>query len=250
MRLADLDEDETARLAANFLGVERIGDRLRALLWERTHGRPLFVESLLELLHEQGQIVYRGAHAELHAQANITALPDDVRALVMSQVDRLSADARALLQVAAVLGEQFPVRALPALCAQYDAGQVSALLEELTRRKLIEPLGEDVYRFRRGLTHTTVYENLNRIQRLNLHRAAAEWWQQQPDADRYVVRIAHHWVKAGLPTRGGEVLTQAAEAAEAEGQVDRAIELYRHALEIFPHDEDLRARIERLQRAQ
>ena len=246
VRLADLDADETTRLAAHFLGVESVGERLQTLLWERTRGRPLFIESLLELLHDQGQIVCGGGHAELHAEADITALPDNVRTLIMSQVDRLSAEGRAALHVAAVLGQQFPVHALAALCPPCDERQVGTLLDELTHHKLIEPSGENVYRFRRGLTHTTVYENLNRLQRLNLHRAAAEWLQQQPDAERWIVRIAHHWVKGGLPTRGVEVLTQAAETAEAEGQAQRAMVLYRHALEIFPHDESIRAHLARL----
>ncbi len=250
VRLTDLNEDETERLAAYFLATHAIGERLRALLWERTHGRPLFVESLLELLDAQKQIVYKNGRAELLPDADTTALPDNIRTLVMSQVDRLSADARALLQIAAVLGEQFPVQALSALCTHCDTAHVQTSLEELTQQKLVEPAGENSYRFRRGLVHTTVYENLNRLQRLDLHRAAAEWLQKQPDAERQVVRSAHHWVKGGLPTRGGELLTQAAETAEAAGQIDRAIALCRHALEIFPHDDNLRAQLERLQRTQ
>ncbi len=249
VKLADLDADETARLAERFLGVETLGEKLRALIWERTHGRPLFIESLLDLLDAQGQIVCKGKRAELHPAADTTALPDNVRTLIMSQVDRLSSDARALLQMAAVLGGQFPARALSALWAPNDTERIGALLDELAQHKLIEQVTEGIYRFRHGVAHTTVYESLNRLQRLNLHRAAAEWLQKQPDADRQVVRIAHHWVQGELPTRGANALAQAAEEAEAKGQIDHAIALYLHALEILPHDEGLRAHLERLQHA-
>ncbi len=61
--------------------------------------------------------------------------------------------------------------------------------------------------------------------------------------------MVYHWVKGGMPMRGIELVTATAEQAEANQQIDQAIELYTHAIEIFPHDESLRLKLERLENA-
>jgi predicted ATPase len=93
-----------------------------------------------------------------------------------------------------------------------------------------------------------VYESLNRLQRQKLHRAAADVLRRKPDSDRNVLKVAYHLVKGGMPMRGIELVFGAADQAEHNQQIDRAIELYTHALEIFPHDESVRAQLDRLQK--
>lgn len=250
VNVGDLDQAETAQMAARFLGVGEIGPALRDLVWQRTSGRPLFIESLLRLLSEDGHIERSAGRAELHPQADVAALPDNVRAVIMSQIDHLSAEARAMLQVAAVLGDRFSAEALIGLVPEeISALRLEILLGELIHQEIVEALPDGTYRFRHGLTQTTVYESLNRVQRLKLHRAAAEWLGSQPNAERHVLRTAHQWVKAGIPTRGVEVVMAAAEHAESAGQFDRAIELYTHALDILP-DPGLQAALERLKASQ
>jgi len=112
---------------------------------------------------------------------------------------------------------------------------------------VIEPLPDAAYRFRHGLAQATVYESLNRLQRQKLHRAAAEYLQERVDSDQKLLMVAYHLVKGGMPMRGIELVSSAADEAEQNHLIDRAIELYTHALDIFPHDESVRAKLERLQ---
>jgi adenylate cyclase len=247
VNVTDLDEDETERMAARVLNVQEIGPRLCQLLWKRTKGRPLFIESLLRVLQQDGQIIQTEKQAELAAHTDIEALPEDVRQLIVSQIDRLSPDARALLQVASVLGDGFGGEMLVALAEQVSPIRLEVLLGELIYAQIIEVLPDMTYRFQHGLAQTTVYESLNRLQRQKLHRAAADFLTQQGDLDRNVLKIAYHLVRGGTPLRGIELISQAAEEAEQKQQIDRAIELYTHACEMFPHDESVRAQLERLQ---
>jgi class 3 adenylate cyclase len=246
--VADLDEDDTAQLAARVLAVGELGPQLRRLVWDRTKGRPLFVESLLRMLQHDGQIERGQNRAELAPGIAVEALPDNVRELIMSQIDRLSPDARELLQVASVLGDGFAADALVALVEGGDLGRLETLLGELIFQEIVEPLPDATYRFRHGLAQATVYESLNRLQRQKLHRSAANFLKQKPDSDRNVLKIAYHLVKGGMPMRGIELVFGAADQAEHNQQIDRAIELYTHALEIFPHDESVRAQLDRLQK--
>lgn len=248
--ITDLDEDEAARMAAHVLGASHLGPRLGRLLWDRTSGRPLFIESLLNLLLSDGAIQVKGAEAELTGDVKPDALPDNVRELIVSQLDRLSAEARAVLQAASVLGDTFTVGALLVVGGFDNEIRLETLLGELLFARVIDMRPDGAYRFLHGVTQATVYESLNRMQRQKLHRAAAEFWKQQDASDRSVLSIVYHLVKGGMPMRGIELVVSAADEAERNGQIDRAIELYTHALDILPHDDSLRAQVERLQKMQ
>lgn len=248
--LNDLDQDETAQMAADALGVQDIGPRLRAFIWRRTNGRPLFIESLLGLLDSENHIARSGKRADLSAEAERATLPDNVRELIISRVDHLSPEARELLQAASVLGDGFAVDQLLALSEDANAIRIETLLGEMIYEDVIEALADGSFRFRHGLAQTTVYESLNRVQRQKIHRAAAAWWQAQPETERNVLRVAYHWVEGGMPAKGMELVVAAAQRAESSEQIERAIELYTHGIEIFPNDDSLYAELERLKAAQ
>jgi predicted ATPase len=210
-------------------------------VWDRTKGRPLFIESLLRLLQQDGHLDLVCNRAELALGKTIEALPDDVHELIMSQRDRLSPDARDLLQVASVLGDSFGVDTLAALVEGVDEVRLETLLDELTLQEIVERLPEATYRFRHGLAQATVYESLNRLQRQKLHPAAADVLKRKPDSDRNVLKVVCHLVTGGMPMPGIELVFR---AAEQDQQIDRAIELYTHALEILPHHDSARAQLD------
>lgn len=244
--VTDLDESETAQMAARVLKVSVLGRHLSSFIWERTKGRPLFIESLLGLLHRGGQIEFGDDRADLKSDIVVGMLPDNVRELIMSQIDRLTSEARDLLQVASVWGDSFSAESLINLAGSEDALRLETLLGEMIYEEIIEPLPDGTYRFRHGLAQATVYESLNRLQRQKLHRAAADLLQKKGVSDQNVLKTAYHLVKGGMPMRGIEIVFSAADQAEQNRQIDRAIELYTHALEIFPHDESVRVQLDRL----
>ncbi|MCS7071004.1 MAG: AAA family ATPase, partial [Anaerolinea sp.] len=68
--IPDLTRDETMHIAETLLHASEIGPRLSALLWSRTSGRPLFIESLLRALLDQYFIVVEIGIADLKPDAN------------------------------------------------------------------------------------------------------------------------------------------------------------------------------------
>jgi class 3 adenylate cyclase len=248
--VSDLNEDETAEMAANALDASELGPRLRKLVWDRTSGRPLFIESLLNLLNNDGMLSRTDHRAELSGDIAPETLPDNVRALIISQVDRLSPNTRVVVQIASVYGDGFSEAALLAT-GEFDSQiNLTGCLDELVSNQIIEAQADNVYRFRHGLTQSAIYETLNRLQRQKLHRAAAEFWTSQDDSDRNLLVVAYHQSRGGMVMRAIGLICDAADQAEQNQEIDRAIDLYTHALEIFPNDESLRVQLERLKAAQ
>jgi class 3 adenylate cyclase len=135
--------------------------RVRAI--EVAEGNPLFLEQLLALAEEDG---------------DEPAVPDTIQALLSARLDRLAQEERALLEAAAVVGKEFWRSALLHLSA--PGAEVSALLQRLVRRGLIQPErsslpDEDAFRFGHILIRDATYSGIPKEVRAELHERFADW---------------------------------------------------------------------------
>lgn len=246
--LTDLRQDETYLMGATVLQASELGPRLAKFLWERTSGRPLFIESLLRALRDQEQVEYTQGIVELKRDTDTDRLPDDVRQLVISQIDRLSEDAKEVLRVAAIWENGFSGVMVLALEKKLEAVDIPRTLADLDRIQILTEGNEaGQYLFRHGVTQATIYESLNRFARQKYHRAAADFWLGTADAPQKLLSIAFHQSRGGLPMRAMELIVNAAGEAEARNDIEEAIDLYTAAKDIFPSDTTLDTQIARLQ---
>jgi predicted ATPase len=246
----DLSRDETNLIAMAILHASELGPRLGGLLWERTSGRPLFVESLLRTLLEEEYIEDVNGRAELKHDADVDALPENVRELVVSRIDRLPLELKHLLNVAAVLGEDFTAEELDAVSEPADLEDINAALPELLKLQLLTEREKGVYSFRHGMTEAVIYETLSRAQRLKFHRLAVNYWRGQTGENARPITLAYHLLKCGQLPQAIEIVTQAAEEAEQRQDIEGAVELYTHALTIFPDEKSIQTQLERLRQLQ
>ncbi len=246
----DLSEEDTYQVALTILHSSELGPRLKKLLWDRTSGRPLFIEALLRELLQDGYIEQAEGYAELKADADLETMPDDVRELVISRLDSFSPDEQLVLRAASALVEEFFFKALQAVAEINDADRLRGILDNLSGAQMLEPVSEDVYRFRHGLTQRVIYESLARVERLKLHRLAARFWREHREVSYQPIVLAFHLVKSGLLPEAIEIVTTAAEEAEHNGDLDRAVELYTHALGIFPDEHSIGTELIRLHQLQ
>jgi class 3 adenylate cyclase len=140
---------------------------IRARATEVAEGNPLFLEQLLALAEEDGD--------EL-------AVPHTIQALLSARLDRLAAGERALLEAAAVVGKEFWRDALLHLSA--PGAEVSALLQRLVRRGLIQPerssrAGQDAFRFGHILIRDATYSGIAKEDRAELHERFADWLDER-----------------------------------------------------------------------
>ncbi|MBN8634760.1 MAG: AAA family ATPase [Anaerolineae bacterium] len=241
-RIADLEPNELAELAAQYLGVAAIGARLRSVLWTKTGGRPVYAEAYLESLRTHDYLF----NGELRPEAVTDLLPESLREVVMTRIDSLSADLQAVLRAGAVLGGKFTPAALSVVAEISNPAQIDAIIQTLVDEHLLMA-ADDAFTFRRELVSSAIYTSLSRVIRLKLHRLAVSYWQAQRQERAAAQQLAGHLARCGLLPQAIEVLMNAADAAEEQDDLSRAALIYQQALEIFPDDKGVALRLERLQ---
>src|SRR5262245_63767168 len=154
-------------------------------------------------------------------------MPSTVQAILAARIDRLTPEAKRLLQAAAVIGKDVPI---PLLLAIADApeGEVRA---EMTRLQAAEFLYEvrlfpDLeYTFKHALTHEVAYHGLLHDRQRALHariteaieRLSAERIAEQAE------RLAHHALRGEMWEKAVTYLRQAGLRAMARGAYREAV---------------------------
>ena len=231
----DLDAYETERLAMACLRATEIDAALADLVWKRTGGRPLYIEALLRSLEDELYVMVTDGRARLSPIADTSALPDSVRELVLSRVNRLPTQALELARAGAVLGARFRLEPLSAVSGYSDQDAISAGLSTLVQAQTLVVNG-DRYNFKHAITQSVIYESMSRAQRVKLHRAAADFFLQ-PAVDE-PISAAYHLARCGLLPRAVEVVSAAATAAEEKRDFESALEYCQFAVELLPDSRD------------
>ena len=209
---------EAASLAEALLGQEGAGTGRAEVIGRESAGSPLFIAELVRSLES-------GASAE--AAAGTISLEKVLRA----RVNRLSAEARRLLEVVAVFGQ--PLRQESAFQAAGLESAARAALVALRAAGLLRSTGladEHLVETSHDRIRETVAAYLPEGERRHHHRCLAETLEAEGDADDEVLAV--HWQGAGETNKAGRYYATAAEQAAAALAFDRAAKLYRLALEL------------------
>ena len=228
--LAGAAEEELAR---SLMGEGASREVLDAVL-ASADGNPLFLEERLSSLQETRALVREQGAWRLSPSAG-PQLPQALERMVRSRVDRLSPAARDAVRPASVLGTEFPLSLLAAVCATGEP--LGPALDELRTRDLLHEVpgrGEPVYRFRHALIQEATYNGLLRAERRLLHGRAA--WALEAAAegrtDEVAAVLGRHFAAAGEPDRALRYYEMAGDHATVSFANDEAISSFRSALEI------------------
>jgi adenylate cyclase len=239
IRLAPLSPDETRALVGGLFGGAASGDaaaHLQDFVATRAGGNPFFVEEILRSLVGKGVLVRQGDGWACTAACEAVDVPPTLQGLLLSRVDRLPAEARRVLQEAAVLGAVFDEPLLRAVAS--DAGASEAGLGRLVEADLIQPRGPwgggGRYRFTHALVHEVVYQNLLLARRTELHERVARVLERaagpHPERLSDLEALGHHWSLSADKLRGARYLMAAGDWARAVYANDDAIRHYERAL--------------------
>ena len=160
--LEPLAPDETVELIAALS--ESVSEELRGRILEAAGGNPLFVEEMLAIAEEGGEV----------------AVPPTIQALLAARLDQLDPAERDVLERGAVEGQVFHRGAVLALA---PGEQVDGQLIGLVRKDLVRPErallpDDDAYRFRHLLIRDTAYDALPKATRAELHERFASWLEE------------------------------------------------------------------------
>jgi DNA-binding SARP family transcriptional activator len=234
-RLAPLEEEHMRALIGALAGDDAETRALCAQIVDSAEGNPLYAEQLLAFATEGG---------------TIGSLPPTLEPLLSSRLDRLPAGERRLLQHAAVIGREFSRAELDGVAPSELAGELDSPLEELARRGLVRPAGDDAFRFHHVLIRDVAYASLPKAQRADLHERLADRLADGPDE-----LVGYHLEQSfrcraelglldeharRLGDRAGTRLGAAGIQAWKRGDTPAAVNLLERATDLLPERDSLR----------
>jgi DNA-binding NarL/FixJ family response regulator/tetratricopeptide (TPR) repeat protein len=181
--LEPLGRDELAELLAGVLG-EPPSAELAGRVFERSGGNAFMAEELVAAGEQSGLV------------------PGNVRNLLLARMSGLSAAARGLLRLAAVVGVRVDHGLLAAAGGLGDEVLVTAVRELAENHLLVVDRSGQGYAFRHALTREAVYDDLVPGERQQLHRAVARALSDEPALGppapwAVAEAVAEHWFAAG-----------------------------------------------------
>jgi DNA-binding SARP family transcriptional activator len=256
----DLDQADGRAFVEDFLDTEpnRLGSTFRETLYQHTGGNPLFTTELLRGLQEGGDLVRdeAGRWAE-GAALHWERLPPRVEALIAERFGRLPAACQELLSVASVEGEEFTAEVLARVTNVRLSRVIHRLSETLSKQhRLVRPArllyrgsgGQTLscYRFAHGLFQHYIYNHMDEVARVHLHRSVAETLEAlrlegEAEAQLEVhdptapLQLAWHYEAAGMPLVAARHRLEAGRWAVRLVAYDEAIAHLERALALLEH---------------
>ncbi len=228
LALPPLAPDESRAMMRAVLRRE-VPEALARLILDKAEGNPFFLEELCRTVEEQEDL------------AAIPAVPDTVEAVLLARIERLPEEPRRLLQTAAVLGREFPLRLLSAVWEGRGSLEehlgILASLEFLYHRAS----GDDgVYVFKHALTQEVAYASLPSPQQRALHVAAGRSLEvlYADRLDEAYDRLAYHYARTDEAAKAVEYLSRFADkvARNANEEAVRALKEALQHVERLPAD--------------
>jgi tetratricopeptide (TPR) repeat protein len=225
-----LAEGQVARFIELTAGVSPSRTLVDAV-YRGTEGNPFFVNEVVKLLVEEGRLKQRWS-----GESSVRIpLPQGVREVIGRRLDHLSGACNRVLTVASVIGREFDVHTLEALC-DVSSDELVELLDEAVAAKVInETASVGQYSFAHTLIRETLYHEIGAPRRVRLHRRIGEvlenLYRQRPET--HLAELAYHFVQAagagdldkaiGYSVRAGERANALLAYEESAGHYEDAL---------------------------
>ncbi len=234
--LRPLSRGDSLHVVRSALSEEPLDDTVAAEIVEKADGNPFFLEQLALHAGEAGD-----PRSDLR-------VPGTIHDVVMARIDRLPDASKQLLQTAAVIGREFPLRLLRAV--SHDPGSLETRLRELRRLEFIDERLEaegTAYVFRHWLTQEAAYGSLLERHRRLYHSDIGKALEQLYGGrtDEVVELLALHFGRSDQTEKAVDYAIQAAEKAQRRWANNDALSYFddaRRRVDAMPDTEANRLR--------
>jgi len=204
-------------------------------LYGLTEGNPFFLEEVLKtvLMAEELVKVDDGWH---WVRAGTWRIPRSLQDAVELRLARVSADARRVLQLAAVAGRRFDFALLQQI-TQHDEASLVELMKEVIAAQLVIEESAEQFAFRHALTQQAISGGLLARERRALHGTIARTLEHLHAAalDASLADLAYHCAEAELWDKTMEYAKRAAEQAQALSAPRAAVEQWTRVMDAAGH---------------
>ncbi|HET7011162.1 MAG TPA: ABC transporter substrate-binding protein [Anaerolineales bacterium] len=255
--LVDLHREHLAtRIKLTRLTREQTGEMLGVLfqeeitpefldgIYRETEGNPFFIEEVCKTLIEDGVLTRAGGHWRRPDMREVR-VPQSVRLAIQARLARLPEAAQEVLRRASILGREFDVDLLQAVCDVDEDGLIEAL-ETAERAQLIEEMREaraasPRFTFVHALVPHTLAESVSGLRRQRLHRRVAEAMEKLEGdrLDELAPIIGRHFAEAGDWDKAADYLLRAGDQAQRLYAYQEAIADYEEALAVLRERKEL-----------
>jgi class 3 adenylate cyclase/tetratricopeptide (TPR) repeat protein len=178
--LAPLTAQDTERIVESLLGGAGVATEARTRIAAAAEGNPLFVEQLLAMLVESGELKAEDGRWVAASDLADLAVPPTIQALLAARLDRLDPEERHVIEPASVIGHVFPQEAVEELVPEPVRPNVPMRLEGLAGKHLVRReeagLGDgDRFRFDHVMIREAAYGGLLKRARATLHERFVTW---------------------------------------------------------------------------
>ncbi|MEO7909096.1 MAG: adenylate/guanylate cyclase domain-containing protein [Roseiflexaceae bacterium] len=234
LTLGPLDQQSSAALLHALLGQEASPDILPIL--DRAEGSPFFLQALVHHLVDMAELKRDAAGRwVLRRPLDDIGIPSDIERLLMTRLDRLDEQTRALVQVAAVIGTRitYPVLAGVFSQAQHLAQRLTHLVDIGILQ--IDELDEQApFCFHPTLLREVAYHSILYSTRRELHHRVAKrmevlaQWQNITS----LAELTYHYLLAEEWERACTYSVQLGRQAQSRYATTEALASYRQAYDL------------------
>jgi class 3 adenylate cyclase/tetratricopeptide (TPR) repeat protein len=178
LELEPLSAAESERIVEHLLGDAPFPTEVRNRIIAAAEGNPLFVQQVLSMMIDDGLLRQEDGGWIPVGDLSDLAIPGTIQALLAARLDLLSAEERAVLEPASVIGLFFEQPPVEELVPDVIHGQVEAHLRSMTHKQLVrpQPIETDYdYRFHHILVRDAAYQGILKRARATMHERFADW---------------------------------------------------------------------------
>jgi class 3 adenylate cyclase/tetratricopeptide (TPR) repeat protein len=264
--LGALSAEDTALVVSDLLGGSEVADEVTARVVEASEGNPLFVEQMIAMLVDDELLRREDGRWEMVGDLAKVAVPPSINALLAARLDLLSAEERAVVEPASVIGAVFVTEAVEAIVPEAIGGDVARHLQALVRKRFItrNPAADSDsgFRFHHILVREAAYQGMLKRRRASLHEQYADWADavnrdreravEYEEIQGYHLEQAHQYLSElgplddhgrELGLRAGIRLSSAGRRAFGRGDMPAAANLLRRAASLFPEEDERRVEL-------
>ncbi len=221
-----LSEDQTGEMVRGLLGGSGLEPSAGDAIVRRSGGNPFFAEELATYLRQRGLDERPAEESEL---------PETIHDLLTARIDRLPEPVKRTLQLASVLGREFPLGLIESLAP--PGGDLGRDLAELVRLDLLrekELFPEVRYGFTNLLIQQAAYQGLLLRTRADLHAQAGRALERlyADHTEAILPELAEHFARSTDRPKALHYLVRAGERAARLFAYHEAQAYYRRALDL------------------
>lgn len=234
--LNQLPINASVDMIQSILGEGEIVPEVRDLILDKAGGNPLFLEELTHTLLENGSIQRTEGQFVLSKKDSDIQIPDDILGIIAARMDRLEESLKRILQIASVIGKEFPYSILEAILEMKE--ELKPYLLRLQSLEFIYPkrlLPELEYIFKHVLIQEVAHNGILKLERQVLHEKIGLVIEQlfYDRLPEFYEILAYHYKQGRSTGRAVEYLVKSGEKSLKMYALDESHSFFKEAYDLL-----------------